>query len=52
VKLELVSRPGVLFSDCNATRHDVQIAAQPEIVRFEIVKAKNVFAVPAGLQRF
>ena len=52
IKLEAVSRPGVMFSDCDATRHDATIADQPDIVRFEIVKAKKVFDVPDTLQRF
>ena len=52
IKLEAVSRPGVLFSDCNATRHDAIISASPEVVRFEIAKADNVFKVPELLRRF
>ena len=52
VKLEVVSRPGVLFSDCNATRHDATIADHPDIVHFEIVKARKVFDVPETLHRF
>ena len=52
IKLEAVSRPGVMFSDCNATRHDATIADHPGLVRFEIVKAKKVFDVPEALQRF
>ena len=35
IKLEAFSRPGVLFSDCNATRHDAKISEQPDIVRFD-----------------
>jgi len=52
IKLEAVSRPGVLFSDCNAIRHDANISEQPEIVRFEIVKTKSVFLVPELLRHF
>jgi len=33
IKLEAVSRPGVMFSDCNATRHDATIADHPGPVR-------------------
>ena len=52
VKLEAVSRPGVLFSSCNATRHDAVISEHPDVVRFDIVKAKNYFAVPELLRHF
>jgi len=31
IKLEAVSRPGVMFSDWNATRHDAVIGDQPDI---------------------
>jgi len=52
VKLEAVSRPGVLFTDCNATRHDATISADPGIVRFDVVKAESMFLVPQTLRRF
>ena len=52
VKLEAVSRPGVLFSDCNATRRDANLSESPDIVRFEIVKATSCFAVPELLRHF
>ena len=52
IKLEAVSRPGVLFSDCNATRHDAVISERPDVVRFEIVKAKSYFAVPELLRHY
>ena len=52
VKLEVVSRPGVLFTDCNATRRDAQIGKDPNIVRFDITQAKSVFAVPEMLRHF
>jgi hypothetical protein len=52
VKLEAVSRPGVMFSDCNATRHDATFSSRPDIVRFEFVKAENAFRVPELLRRF
>ena len=42
-------KPGVLVSDC---RHDATISASPDVVRFEIVKADNVFKVPELLRRF
>ena len=43
IKLEVVSRPGVLFSDCIATRHDAKVSDLPDVVRFDTVKAKNYF---------
>src|SRR5258708_2896411 len=46
IKLEVVSRPGVLFSDCNATRHDVNFSTSPEVVRFDVVRAESCFKVP------
>jgi hypothetical protein len=52
VKLEAVSRPGVKFSNCNATRHDATISDHPDVVRFDVVKAKNCFAVPELLRHF
>src|SRR4051812_36295146 len=50
VKLEAVSRPGVLFSDCNATRSDAKVSDDPDLVRFEITKAEKVFSVPELLR--
>ena len=41
IKLEVVSRPGVLFFDCKATRHDAVESSSPNVVRFDIVKAAN-----------
>ena len=41
IKLEAVSRPGVMFSNCNATRKDAILSDRPEVVRFDIVKAKS-----------
>src|SRR3982750_2247628 len=52
VKLEAVSRPGVMFSDCNSTRHDAVISEHPGSLRFDVVKAKNCFAVPELLRHF
>jgi hypothetical protein len=52
IKLEVVSKQDVLFSDCNATRHDAIQSCSPDVVRFNIVKAPNQFGVKAELQRF
>jgi hypothetical protein len=45
IKLEVVSRPGVLFSNCNAARHDAVLSTLPSIEDFAAVTAKNQFAV-------
>jgi hypothetical protein len=52
IKLEVVSKEGVLFSDCNAARHDATQSCSPNVVHFDIVKAPNQFGVKAELQRF
>ena len=49
IKLEVVCRSGVLFSDCNATRKDAVISSRPEVVRFDVVKASNQFQVKPSL---
>ena len=45
IKLQVVSRPGVLFFDCNATRHDAVQSTSPTVVHFDVVKAENHFAL-------
>ena len=52
IKLEVVSRPNVLFTDCNATRRGAKKSSSPEVVRFDVVKAKDQFAVPTELKHF
>jgi hypothetical protein len=52
IKLEAVSRPGVKFSDCNANRVDARVSTNPNIVRFDVVKAPTVFDVAADLRQF
>ena len=52
IKLEAVSRPGVMFSDCNATRRDATVSDRPDMVRFDVVKAKSCFEVPELLRHF
>ena len=42
IKLEVVSRPGVRFSDCNATRVDARHSKNPSIVRFDVVNKKTI----------
>jgi hypothetical protein len=52
IKLEAVSRPGVQFTDSNATRIDARHSTNPSIVRFDVVKAKTAFDVAPDLRRF
>jgi hypothetical protein len=52
IKLEVVSRPGVLFSDCNALRSGAVISQRPDHIHFDIVKMENAFAVPEHLRHF
>ena len=40
------------FTDCNATRIDARHAANPNIVRFDVVRARSMFDVAPDLQRF
>jgi hypothetical protein len=51
VSLQVVSRPGVLFSDCNATRKGCIVSTSPSVVRFDIVK-KPYFEVDESLKHF
>jgi hypothetical protein len=34
IKLEVVSKQGVFFSDCNAARHDAIQSCSPNVVAF------------------
>ena len=52
VNLQVVSRPGVLFSDCNATRVDAVRSMSPKIIRFDVVQQKDQFAVAPELKKF
>jgi hypothetical protein len=52
IKLEIVLKTGVLFFDCNATRHDAVQSSSPNVVRFDVVNAANQFRVPEDLRRF
>ena len=47
-----ISRPVVLFFDCNATRRDAVQSSSPNVVRFDVVKAANQFRITAELRRF
>ena len=52
IKLSVVSRPGVMFSDCNATRTDAVCSNNPGIVHFDVVRAVSQNAVAPGTQDF
>jgi len=52
IKLEVVSRPGVLFADRNAVRRGALISKSPENIRFDIVRAESAFAIPLQLRHF
>jgi len=52
IKLDALHRPGVLFSDCNATRLGASIKEDPSVVRFDVVKAKTQFDVAEPLRQF
>jgi hypothetical protein len=52
IKLDVVSRPGVRFFDCNAMRADARQSINSSIVRFDVVRAKNQEDVEPSLQRF
>jgi hypothetical protein len=52
VNLQVVSRPGVLFSDCNATRTDAVRSSNPKVIRYDIVQQKDQFAVAPELKKF
>ena len=52
INLEVVSRAGVLFSDCNAIRREVITSTSPDVIRFDVVTAKSQFDVPKELVRF
>ena len=52
IKLEVVSRPGVQFTDSNATRLDARHSTNPNIVRFDVVNKKTLYDVAPALRRF
>src|SRR6185437_12803015 len=52
IKLEAVSRPDVLFFDRNATKSGAKQSVNPDIIRFDIVKAPSHFDVAERLRQF
>ena len=52
IDLDALLRPGILFSDVNATKRGASIADRPNHIRFDVVKAKSAFEVPTALRKF
>ena len=52
VMLQLNSKWFPVFSDCNATRRDAITSNSPDIIRFDVVKAKSQFDVEKHLVHF
>ena len=52
VACEVVSRPGVLFCDVNAASNDAQTSADPNVIRFDIVKTTDHFSIAENLKKF
>lgn len=50
VNIEVVSQPGTMFCDCNATRTGAVTSPNATVVKFEVVKAPNQFAVQVALR--
>jgi len=48
IKLEVVSRPGVLFCPQNAASSGVDSSPDPSVVRFDIIRARGHFGVSRG----
>ena len=45
IKLEVVSRPGVLFCGINAAANAAKASESPNVIRFDVVKAKSLRSV-------
>ena len=52
IDLDVLLRPGVLFSHCNATRRDTVLSDRPDKIRFDVVQAESQFTVPRNLRIF
>ena len=53
IKLEVVSRPGVLFCEVNAATKTAKASESPNVIRFDIVKAASIQSVvDASLRPF
>jgi hypothetical protein len=52
IKLEAVSRPGVLFCEINAAAKAAKASANPAVIRFEVVKACSQRDVDQSLRPF
>ncbi len=52
IKLEVVSRPGVLFCEINAASSAAKASEDPSVIHFETVKAGSQYNVSASERRF
>ena len=52
IKLEVVSRPGVLFCEMNVAAKDSKASESPHVIRFDVVKAASQRAVDRSLRHF
>jgi hypothetical protein len=52
IKLEVVSRPGVLFCEINAASTAAKVSEDPTVIHFETVKADSQRGVAKSEQRF
>ena len=52
IKLEVVSRPGVLFCETNAAANRSKASESPRVIRFEVVKACSARSVPESQRPF
>jgi hypothetical protein len=52
IDLDALLRPGVLFSDVNATKRGASLADRPNHIHFDVVRAQSVFALPTAVREF
>ena len=52
IKLEVVSRPGVLFCDINAASTVAKASDDPTVIHFETVRANSQHSLRASERRF
>jgi hypothetical protein len=52
IKLEVVSRPGVLFCESNATAKAAKASESPRVIRFEVVQAPSQLHVHVSQRPF
>ena len=50
--LDVLLRPGILFSDVNATKSGAVLTNRPNHVRFDAVKVQSAFDLPLALRKY